>query len=328
MTFNVENLFDTRNDPGKADETFLPLSAKQSKAHRKACARIQRKRWRTECYEWDWNESVLDHKLTVVASAILQVNDGRGPDIVALQEVENLAVLEHLRNEYLAPAGYLPGILIEGGDNRGIDVAFLTRLPVVGRPLLHKVPFAGFSRRRIENSRGILEATFKLPDGTLLTGFAVHLPSPANPREMRATGYQFINELKDRLPEDRAVFAAGDFNTPSREDAQHRMLERLVRPSWRVAHEEGCPGCPSGSSYFAPERSWSFLDMILWSAGSEPGRGAMWDLRVDKTFVANGARDQVRRNGTPASFQLPQVRGVSDHWPVVVTIEKVDDQQG
>jgi endonuclease/exonuclease/phosphatase family metal-dependent hydrolase len=316
MTFNVENLFDTRDDPGKDDETYLPLSAKQSAAHRKRCQRIRQQNWRRECLEWDWNETVLDYKLNVVARAILQVNDGRGPDIVALQEVENEAVLERLRREYLSAAGYLPGVLIEGGDRRGIDVAFLTRLPLADPPLLHKIPFTGFSPQRIADSRGILEATFRLPDGALLTGFAVHLPSPANPREMRVAGYEFLNQLKGRLPKDRAVFAAGDFNTPAKEDAQFQMLKTLVRPGWQIAHEAGCPGCPEGSSYFAPERSWSFLDMILWS----PGSG--WDLRPNATQVANATPDQVRSNGTPARFQLPRLSGVSDHWPVVTAIQK------
>ena len=58
------------------------------------------------------------------------MNDGRGADIIALQEVENVAILERLRTEYLADSGYLPAILIEGQDIRGIDVAFLSRLPL------------------------------------------------------------------------------------------------------------------------------------------------------------------------------------------------------
>ena len=322
MTFNVENLFDTKDDPNKDDRTFLPLSAKQSLEHRQACARIERRSWRTQCSDWDWNEEVLDHKLSVVAKAILQVGDGRGPDIVALQEVENLAVLEKLRKDYLATADYLPGILIEGSDNRGIDVAFLTRLPTRGRPKLYPIPFEGFSRRRVTDTRGILEATFQLPDGGLLTGYSVHFPAPYNPREMRVQAYRFLNKLQADLPPDRPAFAAGDFNTTSKEDREHRMLDTYAKAAWRVAHREGCPGCPPGSSYFPPDRSWSFLDMILWSEGRDPQREPVWDLRADATFVANQTPDQVRPNGTPADYELPQVRGVSDHWPVVITIER------
>jgi len=321
MTFNVENLFDTRDDPGKDDGTFLPLNVKQSPQHQAACTRIERRSWRDQCLYWDWNEAVLEHKLGVVARAILQVGGGRGPDVLALQEVENSAVLERLRTEYLAAADYRHGILIEGGDNRGIDVAFLARLPLAEPATLHPIPFAGFPPERVADTRGILEATFELPDGTLLTGYAVHFPAPYNPRQMRVQAYRFLNSLKAGLPPDRLVFAAGDFNTTSKEDREHQMLASFVTPSWRVAHREGCRDCPPGTSYFPPDRSWSFLDMIIWSAGSAPGTPPAWDLRTAATYIANGTPDQVRPNGTPADYQLPQVRGVSDHWPLVITIE-------
>ena len=63
MTFNVENLFDTKHDEGKNDETYLPLAAKQNDAHRGKCARISVERWRDQCLFWDWNERVLDRRL-------------------------------------------------------------------------------------------------------------------------------------------------------------------------------------------------------------------------------------------------------------------------
>ncbi len=326
MAFNVENLFDARDDPGKNDRTYLPLSAKQTASHRAACAQIERRSWRKQCFDWDWSEAVVEHKLTVVADAILQVGNGRGPDIVALQEVENLAILERLRTDYLAAAGYRPGILIEGDDNRGIDVAFLSRLPLVDRPQLHPIPLRGFGRRRLADTRGILEATFQLPGGGLLTGYSVHFPAPYMPREMRVQAYEFLNVLLARLSADRPAFAAGDFNTTSEEDAEHDMLARFARPHWRVAHQEACRQCPPGSSYFPPDRSWSYLDMVLYSPGRDPDLAAGWDLSPDGTFVANATPEQVRSNGTPANYRLPQKRGVSDHWPVVMTIAPTEQR--
>ena len=90
--------------------------------------------WRDECLYLDWSDAALDFKLGVLAATIRQVNDGRGADIIALQEVENVAVLERLRSEYLGDLGYLPAILVEGTDTRGIDVAFLSKLPLLGEP--------------------------------------------------------------------------------------------------------------------------------------------------------------------------------------------------
>jgi endonuclease/exonuclease/phosphatase family metal-dependent hydrolase len=319
MTFNVENLFDTRDDPGKDDKTFLPLSAKQTVRHRAACAEIEVPHWREQCFDWDWSEAILARKLSVVADAILQVNDGRGPDVVALQEVENLGVLEQLRTEYLVPAGYRSAILIEGNDDRGIDVAFLTRLETVGEPLLHAIPFDGVPASRVADTRGILEATFRLPDGSLLTGFSVHFPAPFHPTRMRISAYEFLNRLEADLPDDRAAFAAGDFNTTSTEDRAHSMLDRFVRPQWVAVHEL-CQGCP-GSNYYARDDNWSFLDMILWAPAENRSARATWGIRRNSVRIENGTGAQVREDGTPARFELPEGTGVSDHWPLAVTLE-------
>ena len=318
MTFNVENLFDNIDDPGRNDYTFLPIDDKQSDEHRAVCAEIDVERWRDQCLSWDWSDEIIGRKLTAVAAAILQVNDGRGADIVALQEIENLAILERLRLEYLEAAGFGPAILIEGNDLRGIDVAFLTRLELHGRPALHDIDFGDAEPQRVLDTRGILEATFVLPDGKLITGYSVHFPAPFHPTEMREAAYARLNELRASLPDDRNVFAAGDFNTTALEDRDKAMLDRFVRPNWTVAHEIGCDGC-QGTSYFAPRDDWSFLDIILWSP--DRGEKATWSLRADSVQIANLAPEQTHPDGTPRRFEMPAGTGVSDHFPLVATIE-------
>ncbi|MEM7451495.1 MAG: hypothetical protein AAF350_08645, partial [Pseudomonadota bacterium] len=106
MTFNVENLFDNTDDPGKDDHAYLPVAMKQTAAHKALCEPIEVPRWRSECLELDWSDEALEFKLEQVAAAILQVNDGRGPDIIALQEVENVNILKRLTRDYLGAAGY------------------------------------------------------------------------------------------------------------------------------------------------------------------------------------------------------------------------------
>lgn len=320
MTFNVENLFDNVDDPGKNDRTFLPLAAKQNDEHRAACALIEVDRWRDQCLNWDWSDEMLEQKLEATARAILQVGNGSGADIIALQEIENLSILERLRKDYLADAGYLPGILIEGTDARGIDVAFLTRLPQAAPAVLHPITFTGIPEERVADTRGILEVTFKLPDGTLLTGYSVHFPAPFHPTEMRVAAYEQLNRLRDALPDDRHVFAAGDFNTTSAEDQRENMLERFARPHWTVAHDLGCGDDCRGTSYYARDGSWSFLDTILWSP---PRRGAdaTWAIRADSVQLAKNSPGQTTNDGTPARFDPVTGDGVSDHWPLVMTIE-------
>lgn len=325
MTFNVENLFDNVDDPGKDDGTYLALADKQNDAHRAACATIEVPRWREQCLEWDWSDAAVERKLRVVADAILQVGDGRGADIIALQEVENIRILERLREEYLAAAGYLPAILVEGNDLRGIDVAFLSRLPLASEPVLHPINFEAIPEERVRDTRGILQAEFQLPGGALLTGFAVHFPAPFHPTGMRESAYARLNELLADLPADRPAFAAGDFNTTSKEDAEQDLLGRYVRPWWTVAHEVGCDECP-GTQYYAPDDSWSFLDMILWSPSRNRGADATWEIRADSVALANETAAQVTADGTPARFESADGPGVSDHWPLVIAIEPKEKQ--
>jgi predicted extracellular nuclease len=91
-TFNVENLFDTQ-DPHPSDP---PMASR-------------------EAYALDLHKTA-----GVIAEA-------GAPEIVGLQEVENVGVLEDLAaQESLAAFDYQP-LLIEGGDSRGIDVGYLVR---------------------------------------------------------------------------------------------------------------------------------------------------------------------------------------------------------
>lgn len=317
MTFNVENLFDNIDDPDTVDRDFLPIDQKQNEAHRAGCMAVEVESWRNRCLTIDWSDEILARKLATVAETILQVNNGHGPDILALQEVENIAILERLRTEYLGDAEYRPGILIEGWDTRGIDVAFLTRLPVHGEPKLHEIEFDEAFADRRGDTRGILQADFELPDGSILTGFSVHFPAPFHPTPMRVSAYERLNELADVLPVDRAIFAAGDFNTASIEDDENDLLDRFVRPFWAVSNDL-CAGC-KGTSYYPVDHTWSYLDMILWRPCC--GADATWQLRENSVRITNQTDQQSLPDGTPRRFELPDGTGVSDHWPVILRIE-------
>ena len=317
MTFNAQNLFDNIDDPVKDDKAYLPLAAKQNDAHRAACAEISNRYWRAECLELDWSDEAVNHKLGVLAEVIRQVNGGRGADVIALQEIENKYILERLRNEHLADLGYRESILIEGTDKRGIDVAFLSRLPLVGTPILHPLKIR-IRQDRARDTRGILEARFVLPDGSTMTGYSVHFPAPFHPTEMRVAAYRHLQSLRATLPDDDVVFAAGDFNTTSTEDAREKLLDNYVRSDWQVAHDY-CKGCP-GTYYYAPVDNWSFLDTIIVASGST---GA-WQLQPGSVVIPRGVPAQTTTEVTtevsPARYDSAARQGASDHWPLIVTL--------
>ncbi len=322
MSFNVQNLFDNVDDAGKDDKAYLPLAAKQNDEHIAACNEIEVNSWRDECLYLDWSDEALDFKLQLLAETIRQVGDGAGADVIALQEVENVNVLERLRSEHLAGLGYLAPVLVEGTDNRGIDVAFLSKLPLANEPILHPLLVPDFPERQ-GDTRGVLQADFELPNGAVLTGFSVHFPAPFHPTGMREAAYRHLNELVAALPDEYHAFAAGDFNTTSTEDAREGMLDRFARPQWTVAHDVGCEEC-RGTYFYGRDGTWSFLDMILFA----PARGGKTtaEIRADSVAIANGFAPQVTRDGTPQRHRSGERRGVSDHWPMIATIEVTEKQ--
>ena len=315
MAFNVQNVFDNIDAPGKDDKAYLPIGDKQAGTHIAECNAIPVDSWRDECLYLDWSDEAIDHKLGVVAQTIQQVNGGLGPDIIALQEVENVDILERLRTEFLADSGYLPAILLEGTDVRGIDVAFLSRLPISGAPTLHALDLPEDYADRAGDTRGLLETTFEMPDGSLLTGFSVHFPAPFHPTEMRVFAYEHLNAVRSQVPPEHNVFAAGDFNTTSIENNREGMLERFIRPDWVVSNDH-CEGC-EGTQYYSRDESWSFLDMVVFS--SSKNANTAWQVR--SVEIANQLPAQVTADGTPNRYRSAERTGVSDHWPVLMTLE-------
>jgi len=317
MTFNVENLFDTEHDPGKLDYASLPIAKKQAKPVQEYCAGLPKKSWKHECFRKDWSEEVLEAKLRELSRVIRQVNDGKGPDILILQEVENVAVLEQLRTKYLQTSMYGPAILIDGMDARGIDVAILSRLPMAAPAKLYPVPFENIKKSVRKDTREILAASFYLPDLSTLTVFAVHFPAPFYDRKYRIQSMAYLNKLKKEFPADHLFLAAGDFNISAEENRKYNILKEHVATDWVLAHEVGCKGC-KGTYYYGPKQEWSFLDMILLS-DSFMGSNA-WTLDTKSVQIANSVPEQKDKRGYPNSFNPKKRVGASDHWPIYLEI--------
>ena len=94
--WNVENLFDTIDDPKTEDEEFLPSGAKE------------------------WTDERLDKKMYNLSRVIRSMNDDNGPDILGVSEVEHQALLDSMISKYLSDKSYKTAYL-ESPDGRGID---------------------------------------------------------------------------------------------------------------------------------------------------------------------------------------------------------------
>ena len=304
MTYNVENLFDNKDDIGKDDKAFLPLSFKKNSYHKGHCKSIEVKKWRNECLYLDWSEEAKEKKIFNITKVISSF-EGSGPDIIAFQEIENIDVLKHLFNS-LKPLGYLDFVLLEGKDYRGIDSAIVSKFPIK-RSKLHYIKFsAGFPTR---DTRPILEAQIDL-SGKVFRVYSVHFPAPFLDVEMRKNAFTDLEKLLNSH-EDPAV-AMGDFNVTSEEEANLEIFkdQSII---WTISHFEGCAEC-KGTYYYEPKDDWSFLDAILISKG----RGISFDINSIDVLINQS--NTFENSFKPMGFNAVSMEGVSDHFPVVARV--------
>lgn len=316
MTFNVENLFDTEHDQGKEDETYLPKQLKKGFEHYSKCKKIKAKFHRKECFELDWNEKVLKAKLKNVASTILSVEDGRGPDNLFLVEVENIKVLERLNSEFLQKANYKTLVLIEGNDPRGIDMAFLSRYPLSSKPLLHEIDYQ-FKKEKDQDKkgkmRGILESEVEFPNKQKIRFLGVHLPSQGNPSYLRQQAMQHLSQMIEKQ-KNKSTVIGGDFNITHKEEKRKKYLKEFLSPLGLVSHLDACNKC-LGTHYYHGD--WSFLDILFFSQ-SLTANG--WQLERDSVQVVN-QNPLHSQQGIPIRFDEEKLSGVSDHFPVYAKIK-------
>lgn len=319
MTYNVENLFDLDDDPKTQDETFLPPRLKATAQIQNKCRVQNNSSYRlSECLEKQWTEPLLKRKLRRLADVVAQVNSGRGPDILIVQEIENRKVLEMWRDGYMKDMNYQTISHIDGPDERGIDTAVLSRLPLIDPPVLHEIDFSSLATQDNPHprpSRGILESHLRLPNGQTLTVYAVHLPSQGAPTPFRRQALKTLLGLIQKLkPEDQFI-AGGDFNITAKEEWKEHLVGDMVAKDYVVSHLVGCKDC-TGSIYYPRDKTWSFFD-ILFFPKAMAGGGDTWQLDSKSIHLVNTSVFQVNRFGTPARFGSGKGSvGVSDHWPM------------
>ena len=103
--WNVENLFDVQNSPDRP--AWLQNSLNKELE--------------------GWTEDVLDRKTQQLSKIISQMNNGQGPDILGVCEIENRNVLDRLINKLhtnLSNRKYAAAHH-DMSDERGIDIAFI-----------------------------------------------------------------------------------------------------------------------------------------------------------------------------------------------------------
>jgi hypothetical protein len=166
--WNVENLFDEENSPRRTEKLNRVIGNDLV----------------------GWTPQLRDRKISQLADVIAQMNQGAGPDLLGVCEVENRFVLDLLAT---ALADRLDGrryeiVHADTDDARGIDVAFLYDPTLLAVPA-GEVFFHVVMRRNA--TREIVQVNFTSRGGRTWAVFGNHWPSRSGGQHESA-GYRAI----------------------------------------------------------------------------------------------------------------------------------------
>ncbi|AXT52032.1 endonuclease [Aquimarina sp. BL5] len=302
--YNLENLFDTKDDPNTLDNDFLPDSEK---------------RWNKKRYERKL------FKLGTVISNIGFAKTGKAPVILGVAEVENKAVLEDLiKTKHLVNKNY--GVVHhESPDERGIDVGLLYQkesFTVINSESVQVLVDNEYGER--DFTRDILWVTGKLNNEEIHI-LVNHWPSRRDGAE--STSYKRIaaanknREVIDQIMEkdpDAKIIVMGDFNDDPKNESVRKHL---------VSHDFYNPMEKLHTRYRGTlnyKSQWNLFDQIIFSNNFhkyQEGSHSFSEANIfDDSFlkIYKG-----RYKGTP--FRTYAGRkykgGYSDHFPVYVLLK-------
>jgi endonuclease/exonuclease/phosphatase family metal-dependent hydrolase len=319
MSYNVENLFDDVYDGTEYPE-FDPRGGK-------------------------WTTEMFLTRIDTVAEVIRRAVPG-GPDIVALQEVENENALKTLADRGLRGLGYTRAILV---PNRGAatNVGILTRMPV------SRVHSSWVTARTSSAARDILEIEI-LHGDLLLHVFNNHWKSKTEgARETEGSRINAARTLAERVREileqnpAADIIAAGDLNEAMDEFARASGKYRtaLMPIEAGVSDEYGLDGMLLTS--IPPQTGMTGGHPVFydpWGETAEGARGSYfyrgaWET-VDHILMTGGLFDSLGFSYSSGSFRVYREpflllpggapmkwegtkgrRGYSDHLPLLLTLE-------
>lgn len=307
MFYNVENLFDTEDDPETIDEEFLPEGDRF------------------------WNERKFNLKLNRIFQVITAAGEGNLPAVIGLCEIENRKVLELLlQNTLLGKMGYSI-IQKESPDERGIDVAFLYRTDLF-RPISYKaIPVedqndSDFKTRDILYIQGIFVCD-------TLHFFINHWPSKyagiVETKPLRALAAKTLKqELQIVLNSNESkVIIMGDFNDSPFDESITKHLNAKTNfdsiqnnEIYNLAFPLAEKGI--GSNKF--HGKWELIDQIMVNGSLLQSKGIGTRVDLFKVFDHNFLKEKDTNYLGDKPFRtyigFKYNNGFSDHFPVLLDL--------
>jgi predicted extracellular nuclease len=312
MFYNVENLFDTLDEPDKEDDEFIPEGSRH------------------------WTNKRYYNKLNNLAKVITSLGEWNIPAIIGMCEVENDKVMKDLTASSPLRKMQYRYIVTESDDARGIDVALLYQRDQF-KYLYHDCIRLRFPHNRKKKTRDILHVTGQVITGDTLDIFVCHFPSrrggesESEPDRMYAASV--VREKTDSLMHIRRkanILIMGDFNDePSNKSISQAMNAKAFKEKINETDLYNLfipiqKKSETGSYKFG--KQWNFLDQIIVSGNLLHQKNSFHVLPETagifrKSFlltedVTNGGK---RPKKTFHGYKYEG--GYSDHLPVYVDFQ-------
>lgn len=308
MSWNVENLFDTRHDTLKNDQEFLPDGFRH------------------------WNYSRYKKKMADIANVVSAVGEWNAPALIGLCEVENDSVLRDLtRRSPLKKLAYRY-VMTSSPDLRGIDVALLYKREQFHLLSYHSISIPPFNGHR--PTRDILHVCGRILTGDTLDVFVCHLPSRSGGASVsepyRLHAAQRLRTEIDSTMSRRfhpQVIVMGDFNDyPSNKSIQKVLGAKVpskTSPNYplKLYHLLASKAKSSQFGSYKYQGEWGLLDHLMVS-GTLLDTSSTFFTSEDKAHVARLPfmlkEDEKYGNDEPFRTYKGMVYagGISDHLPV------------
>lgn len=301
--FNIENLFDAEDDPNTDDAEFLPESDKF------------------------WTDGKINAKLTNLAKVINFMNKGMGPDVLAVEEVENFNMMKRLCYS-LKDRDYIP-VHRDSKDARGIDVGLIYDRKIFE---IEDISTIDVKLPNGYPTRDILHAVLKHKNsGEIVHFFVNHWPSRRGGKEKsdvnRISAAKNLRAAVDVLLESKPnanIIILGDFNDGPLDESLRSVLkagdfncgEKLNKATLlNLAYKKAAQ--KDGSYLFA--RNWDMIDQIIVSTSFSDGKNLEYDcdsyeiIKPAFMIIQGGDREG---GALPTYMGTRYVGGFSDHFPV------------
>ena len=296
--YNLENLFDTVDDPKTLDDDFTELSEKK------------------------WNEKRFRKKIKKLGRVISSIGyqDIKHPPVLlGVAEVENAAVLDVLvSSKFLKKKGY-EYVHIDSPDERGIDTALLYRKEYFS--VVDKETFTVYLTNETgsrDYTRDILYVHGMLDDQSLHI-LVNHWPSrrkgTKETEHKRIAAAERILQIIEGIYEeekDPRVVIMGDFN----DDPNSKSIKRLVTRQFYNPMEVLLTKYEGTLSY---RDNWHLFDQIIISHNFLRGHDNPFRYKSANIFSPNNIKEyRGRYKGLPFRTYGGKryLGGLSDHFPV------------